>query len=156
MKLGIDFKAIATKVGGHAAGAFAFTQLNKAKFMRAYDAPEKQAIKGAIVAGLGYVVAPMLAKKLGFSKGSKGAMVESVGEGLGIVGVMLMGNAVIKPQAGKPALFPVISGVDGTEDYENELAGIGKYAEMAGYEQDPTVAGYEADPTLAGFDDEAV
>jgi hypothetical protein len=144
MKLGIDFKAIATKVAGHAGGAFAFTQLNKAKFMRAYDAPEKQAVKGAIAAAIGYVVAPILAKKMGLAgKGTKGALVESVGEGLGIVGVMLMGNALIKPQAG-PALFPVISGVDDTEYDENQMAGIGEYYGnngMSGYEQDPTVLG---------------
>jgi hypothetical protein len=135
--LGIDFKAVAAKVAGHAAGAAAFTQLNKAKFMRSYDAPEKQAAKGLVAAAIGYLAVPMIAKKTGLAgKGAKGAFAESVGEGLGIVGLMLLGNAVIKPAAGKPALFPVISGVDGYE--ENPIEGLGEmYDDVSGYEQDP-------------------
>ena len=139
-KLGIDFKAIATKAAGHTLGAMAFTQLNKAKFMQNFT-PEKQALKGLVTAAIGYIVAPMLAKKAGLAgKGSKGALVESIGEGLGIVGVMIAGNALIKPGPGKPALLPIISGVDGME--ENEIEGIIYEQPMAGtsYEQDPTVA----------------
>lgn len=148
MKLGIDFKKIVTKVGGHAAGAAAFTQLNKLKFMKDFT-PEKQGVKGLVTAAIGYLAVPMIAKKMGLAgKGSKGEFVEAVGEGLGLVGVMIAANALIKPKAGQPALFPTISGVDGYE--ESPIQGLGVIYEddnMAG------VDGYEESP-IEGMDDE--
>ena len=140
-KFGIDFTAIATKAAGHAVGAAAYTQLNKAKFMQNFS-PSKQALKGLVTAAIGYIAAPMLAKQAGLAgKGNKGAFVESIGEGLGIVGVMIAANALIKPQAGSPALFPVISGVEGME--ENGIEGVL-------YEEGIEGITYETDPTLAG------
>lgn len=141
MKLGIDFKAAATKAAGHATGAALFTQLNKAKFLQQYSTPEKQATKGAIVAAIGYLAGPLLAKKMGLAgKGSKGAFVESACEGLGMIGVMIAANAVIKPKAGQPALFPTISGVEGYE--ENPINGLGTIYE----ENEEGVSGLEENP----------
>ena len=155
----IDFKEIAVVAGGHAAGAALFTQVNKLKPMRAYDDPSKQAIKGAIVAGLGYVAIPYLANMLNLAgKGSQATFVKAAGHGMGLVGTMILANAVVKPAPGKTAIFPNISGVEGMGG-ENELSGLGMlYDEnIEGYENDPTdVSGYETNPMLAGELDEVV
>lgn len=57
----IDFKGAATKMAGHAAGAAAYTQLNKLKFMQNQKDPK---YKGLITAAIGYLVVPMLAQKM--------------------------------------------------------------------------------------------
>ena len=150
MKTGINFKAVLTKAGGHAAGAVAFTQLNKLKFMQNFTA-EKQGVKGLVTAAIGYLAVPMIAKKVGFAgKGSKGEFAESVGEGLGLVGIMIAANAMIKPAPGKTALFPTISGVDGVDGYEESpIEGLGVIYEDVNEE----IAGYE-ESILAGVDDD--
>lgn len=151
----IDFTKVATTMAGHAAGAVLFTQVNKLKLMQAYNDPSKQAIKGAIVAALGYVGVPYITGMLGLSgKGAKADFAEAAGQGMGMIGTMLIGNAAIKPAAGGTALFPAISGVDGIGDYENELSGLGMIGDtdyVEGYENDPTLlSGYEVNPMLAG------
>jgi hypothetical protein len=151
MKLGINVKEIAVKAAGHAIGGIAVTQVNKIKYLKDLP-PEKQAIKGAIIAGLGYAVMPLLAKKMG--KGTEAALLTAAGEGIGFVGTMILANAVVKPQAGHPAMFPTISG---TEDGmgESDIQGLGmlenNYENVNGYEQNPTnVAGYEKNPMMEG------
>lgn len=152
MKKGIDFKAVATKAGGHAAGAAAFTQLNKLKFMKAFT-PEKQGIKGLITAAIGYIGVPMIADKMGLAKKGKTDLVNAVGEGLGMVGVMIAANAFVKAPAGQPALFPTISGVAGYE--QSPIEGLGIAYEDEQYEDDG-MAGYEQSPIEGGdyFDEE--
>jgi hypothetical protein len=149
----IDFTKVATTMAGHAAGAALFTQVNKLKPMRAYDDPSKQAIKGAIVAALGYVGVPYITSMLGLSgKGAKADFAEAAGQGMGMVGTMILANSVIKPKNGN-ALFPTISGVEGIGE-ENDIQGLGMiYGDedyVSGYESDPTLAGYEQNPMLAG------
>lgn len=122
----IDFKAAASKMAGHAAGGFVYTQLNKLKFMQQQTNPK---VKGLLAAGIGYIVIPMLAEKLKLSgRGSKADLFQHVGEGVGIVGVMQLANSV------KPGLVPAISGYE-----ENP---IGLLTEEDGY----GVSGYEENP----------
>lgn len=134
MKLGIDFKAVATKAAGHAAGAALTTQVNKLGFVQKMSKP---VYKGLFTAALGYIGVPILAKKLKLT-GKKGGLVEAAGEGMGLVGVMMSVNAV------KPGILPTISGIEGYE--HNPLEGVGELIEddVAGYENNPTMAGNDA------------
>src|ERR1700761_8523725 len=83
-KINVDFKGVAIKMAGHAAGAAAFTQLNKLKFMQNFT-PEKQGIKGLITAAIGYLGVPFIAEKAGLTGKGKGEFINNVGEGIGLV-----------------------------------------------------------------------
>ena len=133
----IDFKAVATKAAGHAAGAAVYTQINKLAFMKKQTNPK---VKGLISAALGYFVMPMLAQKAKLGgKGAKGDFIQHVGEGVGIVGIMQLANAFAPGNASNPSLFPTISGV------EDETYPVGLITEedmVSGYENNP-VSGME-------------
>ena len=150
---GIDFKAAALKAAGHAAGAAGYTQLNKLAFMKKLGAdPAKAGTKGLLTAAIGYLAIPLIASKLKVAgKGAKGAFIEHVGEGIGIIGIMQTANAFIKPKNGAPALFPAISGYEElpynnsgmgmiTEDTMGDvgdLGDLGDVGEVGGYEEGP-------------------
>ncbi len=132
----IDFRAAATKMAGHAAGAAAYTQFNKLAFMTKQTNPK---VKGLISALAGYIGVPLIAEKLKLSgKGAKADFISNIGEGMGMVGVMQMANSFVPPTAGKPALFPQISGYE-----ENPVSGLGLITEednmdgVSGYEENP-------------------
>ena len=140
-KLGIDFKAVATKAAGHAAGAVVAGKLNSVGFIQKIANPTTQ---GLVKAAIGYIGIPMLAKKAGFKGGKKGDLLEAVGEGVGIIGILQAGNSW------KPDMFPKVSGIEGYE--ENPIQGLGEL-----YDAD-SVSGYEENPSqnlgaLAGDDD---
>lgn len=135
----IDFKAAAMKAAGHAAGAAAYTQLNKLQFMQNQTNPK---IKGLITAAVGYIGIPMLAAKAKLGgKGSKADFLTHVGEGMAIVGVMQLANSFVPATAGKPALFPQITGVG------DDVAGLG----LISQEEEPEeISGYENNPMRIG------
>lgn len=157
MLKGINFKEIATKAAGHAAGAALYTQVNKLSFIKklGQDAagnpdPKKKAVQGLVIAALGYVAVPAIAKKMKLT-GNKGGLVSSAFEGLGMVGIMQAANAQFPAKDGKPSLFPVISGVGGYE--ENPIMGLGNLYED--HDAEVEVSGYERNPYAANSPMEA-
>ncbi len=146
----IDFKAAATKMAGHAAGAAAYTQLNKLKFMQSLSKDPKTGlvldkptpIKGLVTALIGYIAVPMIAEKMKIAgRGKKGEFIQHIGEGMGMIGVMQAANALAPGTTAKPALFPMISGVDD----DNSVQGLGMISE-----EDDGVSGYETNPMRVG------
>lgn len=137
--LGIDFKALATKAGGHAAGAALAGKLNSVSFINKIANPTTQ---GLVKALIGYVGIPLVAKKLKLSAGNKADLFQAVGEGVGVIGLLQAGNSKF------PTIIPKVSGIDGYE--ENPIEGLGEMY------MDDEVAGYETDPTLAGTEMESV
>ena len=154
----IDFKAAVSKMAAHAAGAAAYTQLNKLAFMKNIGLDKatgktKGPIKGLVTALIGYVAIPMIADKLKIGgSGKKGDMIKNVGEGIGIIGVMQAGYALVPPKdSTTPGLFPNISGIEDVYGVE----GLGMITE----EDDSDVSGYESSPIRVGdttYDDSPV
>lgn len=130
----IDFKGAAMKAAGHAAGAAAYTQINKLAFMTKL-AQKAGPVKGLVTAALGYIAIPMLAEKLKLSgKGSKAEIISYVGEGVGMIGIMQAANAQFPPAGSKNGLFPAIAG------YEDSPVGlITEEDEVSGYEESPVM-----------------
>lgn len=157
MKLGIDFKAVAMKAAGHAGGVAVYSSLNNLPFMK----KQKPLNKGLIAAAIGYLAVPIIASKLKLG-GKKGGIIEHVGEGIGIVGLMQIANA----NENTAKFVPKIAGTDDdinglgliTEDdvsgiNDEVIYGLDEFGnEVAGYEQDPTLRGYEQNP-VSGPDD---
>lgn len=144
MLKGIDFKAVATKAAGHTAGAVAASKLAKLSFMQKLTNP---VARGLVTAAIGYIGVPLVAKKLKLT-GKKGGLVEAVGEGLGMVGILQAGNSKM------PNLIPAVSGVDGYED--SPIMGLGEMSvdqEISGYEQNPILAGTDADGNFFDAED---
>lgn len=143
MKLGINFKEIAMKAAGHTAGAAVAGKLNNVAFIKKIANPATQGIVKALI---GYVGIPLIAKKMKLSGGKKGDLLESIGEGVGMIGIMQAANSKF------PSVFPTISGTDdegGVYGYEqNPIEGLG-----IPYEDD-NVSGYENDP-VSGVDVDA-
>src|ERR1700680_260556 len=106
---GIDFKAVLTKAAGNAAGAAAFTQLNKLSFIKNQTNAK---LKGAIIAGIGYVAIPMLLAKAKIGSKGKADFASHFGDGVGILGTMILGNALLPGTATNPSLFPAITGYE--------------------------------------------
>jgi len=141
MKLGIDFKAVAMKAGGHAAGAALAGKLNSVSFINKIANPTTQ---GLVKAAIGYIAIPMLAKKMKLSGGKKGDILESVGEGVGMIGILQAGRSKF------PAIFPKVEGVEGYE--ANPIQGLGELEEVSGTE-DEDISGYETDPISGSTSD---
>ena len=145
MKLGIDFKAVATKAAGHGVGAVVAGKLNSVSFINKIANPTTQ---GLVKAAIGYVGIPLLAKKMGMTGKGKGNLIEAVGEGVGMIGILQAGHNV------QPALFPAVAGISGYE--ENPIQGLGELYDtdrnVSGYEESP-VSGYDESP-VSGYDDE--
>lgn len=125
MNLGINFKEVATKAAGHTAGAALAGKLNSVGFIQKIANPLTQ---GLVKAAIGYIAIPMLAKKMKLSSGKKGALVESIGEGVGMIGILQAANSKF------PAVFPHVAGYE-----ENPIMGLGTILEdeVSGYEENP-------------------
>lgn len=129
---GIDFKAIVTKAAGNAAGAAAFTQLNKIAFIKNQTNPK---IKGAIIAGIGYLALPYFLSKAKMGGKGKADFANYFSDGVGMIGTMILGNAFVPGTATNPGLFPTISGYE-----ESPVSGLGMITEE---DYESNVSGYE-------------
>ncbi len=145
MKKGIDFKAAATKMAGHAAGAAAYTQLSHLQFMKNIGKDKTTGLvtgpmKGLVTALIGYIAVPMIAEKMKLSgKGGKADFVQHVGEGIGMVGIMQAANAQFPGKTPETGLFPQIAGYE-----ENPISGLGMITEEDDSDQyQQSVSGYE-------------
>lgn len=131
MKLGINFKEVAMKAGGHTAGAALAGKISNISFIKNMTNP---VARGLVMAGIGYVAIPMITKKAGLSGGKKGNFMEAVGEGVGVVGILQAAHSKF------PNVFPAIA-VAGVEGYEeNPIQGLGMIADVeavSGYEENP-------------------
>ncbi len=144
MLKGINFKEVAMKAAGHTAGAVVAGKLSKVKFIAklSQDAtgaedPKKQAVKGAAIAAIGYIGLPLITKKLKLG-GKKNALIESIGEGCGIVGMLQVAKSFdAKGSFG----VPTVSGLGGYED--NPITGLGELME-----DEDAVTGYESNPMV--------
>lgn len=136
----INFKLVAMKAAGHVGGAIVAAKVSNLGFIKKLGEtdgkadPKKQAVKGAVVAAIGYIGLPMLTKKLG----KNNPLLEAVGEGCGMVGMLQVAGAL--DATGKLGV-PKISGVDGYE--ENPINGLGELFE------EESVSGYEDNPSLS-------
>lgn len=141
-KLGIDFKKVAMKAGGHAGGVITAGKIYNAPIMQKITNPTMRALA---LAGIGYVGIPWLANKAKLNGKDTGAIVEAFGDGVGIMGTMQFGRAKA------PNLFPAISG------YEANPTSLGALIEENGMNglDDDGMSGME-NPIDIGSTDEEV
>lgn len=146
MLKGINFKEVALKAAGHTGGAIVAGKLSKVKFIAnlskdaaGVEDPKKAALKGAVIAAIGYIGIPMVAKKLKMA-GKKNNLVEALGEGCGMIGMLQVANSFDKDDKWG---VPNISGLEGYE--QNPITGLGELYE----EEESFVNGYESNPAIS-------